>query len=345
MFSVCSFTLKANSASELELQAFGLEQRGGLLDEGRFRLSQDADEVVDGERLQLDADGEAALQLWDQVARLRDVEGAGGDEEDVVGRDHAVLGIHRRALDDGQDVALHAFARDVGTVAALAPGDLVDLVEEDDAGVFDALDGEPGDLVHVDQALLFFLDEVVESLGYLHLALLGALAEEAGKNVLEVYIGLIRPILAGCGDELKAGLVAVAHVELDHAFVELAFAELRAQLLAGALLAGRFARGGVDLLGAGRFVLGRGYVHRRRQLDNVGAGDFRGRRGIRRGRGHRRQQQVEQAIFGVQLGLVFDIFELLFADEVDRDLDEVADDGFDVAPDVADLGELARFNL
>jgi hypothetical protein len=70
------------------------------------------------------------------------VERAGGDEEDVVGRDHAVLGVDRGAFDDGQNVALHAFARDVGAVAAFAAGDLVDLVEEDDAGVFDALDRE-----------------------------------------------------------------------------------------------------------------------------------------------------------------------------------------------------------
>ena len=69
---------------------------------------------------------------------LGDVEGAGGDEQDVVGLHRAVLGRDRRALDDRQQVALHALARDVGAVArALAAGDLVDLVEEDDAGLLD----------------------------------------------------------------------------------------------------------------------------------------------------------------------------------------------------------------
>ncbi len=62
------------------------------------------------------------------------------------------------------------------------------------------------------------------------------------------------------------------------------------------------------------------------------------------GRG-RRQQQIEQAVFGVELGLVFDFFELLFAHHVDGDLDEVADDGFDIAADVADLGELRGFDF
>ena len=219
---------------ELELEAFGLEQRGGLLDERGFGLGEDADEVFDGERVQLDADGEAALQLGDEVAGLGDVEGAGGDEEDVVGGDHAVLGVDGGAFDDGQDVALHAFAGDVGAVAAFASGDLVDLVEEDDAGVFDALDGEAGDLVHVDEALLFFLDEVLEGLGDLHLALLGALAEEVGQHVLEVDVHLFGALV---GDDLEAGLVAVADVELDGAVVELAFAELLAEFFAGAVLA------------------------------------------------------------------------------------------------------------
>ena len=66
--------------------------------------------------VELDADREAALELGDQVRRLRDVERAGGDEQDVVRAHRAVLGGHRRALDDRQQVALHALARHVGTV-------------------------------------------------------------------------------------------------------------------------------------------------------------------------------------------------------------------------------------
>ena len=45
--------------------------------------------------------------------------------------------------------------------------------------------------------------------------------------------------------------------------------------------------------------------------------------GGRRGGG--RQQQVEQAVFGVQLGLVFYVFELLFAHQIYGDFDQVAD--------------------
>ena len=170
MFSVPSLTRKANraissraSSGEFQLHAFGVQQRDVLLDQRRLRLGQNADEVFHGERLQLHADGEAALQLGNQVAGLGDVERAGGDEQDVIGAHHAVAGVDGRAFDDRQNVALHAFAGDVGAVAAFAPGDLVDFVEEDDAGLFHALDGHARDLIHIDEPLLFFLDQVFES--------------------------------------------------------------------------------------------------------------------------------------------------------------------------------------
>ena len=146
MFSVVSLTAvgKVGDAldgvvGELELDAFGVEQRDVLLDQRVLRLLEDADEILRAERLQLHADRKAALQLGNQVGGLGDVEGAGRDEQNVVGAHHAVLGVDGRALDDRQDVALHAFAAHVGPVPALAAGDLVDLVQEDDAGLFHAL--------------------------------------------------------------------------------------------------------------------------------------------------------------------------------------------------------------
>ena len=62
-------------------------------------------------------------------------------------------------------------------------------------------------------------------------------------------------------------------------------------------------------------------------------------------RRHRRQQQVEQPLFGVQLGLVGDVFQLFLAHHVDGDLDQVADHGLHVAAHVADLGELRGLDL
>ena len=82
------------------------EQRGA-------RLAEDAGEIVAGQVVHLDADREPALELGHQVRRLGAVERAGGDEQDVVGLDRAVLGVDGRSLDDRQQVALNALPRDV----------------------------------------------------------------------------------------------------------------------------------------------------------------------------------------------------------------------------------------
>ncbi len=61
--------------------------------------------------------------------------------------------------------------------------------------------------------------------------------------------------------------------------------------------------------------------------------------------GSGRQQQVQDALFGVHLGLLRNVFQLFLAHHVDGNLDEVADHGFHVAAHVADLGELAGLHL
>ena len=62
-------------------------------------------------------------------------------------------------------------------------------------------------------------------------------------------------------------------------------------------------------------------------------------------RARRRQQQIEQPLFGVLLGLAVHFLEPLLAHHVDGQLDEVAHHRFDVAAHVADLGELRGFDL
>jgi len=72
MFSVCSFTLvRARDGGDgvfgdVELDAFGLQQRDILLDERILRLGQTANKIFFLQRLQLDANGQAALKLGDQ---------------------------------------------------------------------------------------------------------------------------------------------------------------------------------------------------------------------------------------------------------------------------------------
>ena len=61
------------------------QQRDVLLDQAGLGLDQDAGEVVAVERMQLDPDRQPALQLGQQVRGLAEVEGAAGDEQDVLG--------------------------------------------------------------------------------------------------------------------------------------------------------------------------------------------------------------------------------------------------------------------
>ena len=140
------------SLGEFELDSLGAEQGLVLAEQRSPRLAEDPGEVVAGQVVHLDADREPALELGHQVRRLGAMEGAGGDEQDVVGLDRAVLGVDRRSLDDRQQVALHALARDVRAAArALVAGDLVDLVDEDDARFLGQVDGGLVDLLGIDQ--------------------------------------------------------------------------------------------------------------------------------------------------------------------------------------------------
>src|SRR6266852_1066507 len=296
---------------DVELHSFRLKQRHVLFDQGVLWLRQNAHKIFFLERLQLHADGQAALQLGDQVRRLADVEGAGGDKQNMVGANHAVAGVHRGAFDDGQNVALHTFAGDIRSVAGFASGDFVDLVDKDDAHLLGALDGGARDLVHVEQLVFLFLNQVLEGVGDAHLALLFLLPKHAGKHVLDVDVHLLDALI---GDDFKRGHGAFAHFNIDHALIELAFAELCAQFFARAL----------RLLAL---------------LHKLGfTGALRGRR---RGR----QEEVKDALFCGLLGAIRDFIELFLAHHVNRGFHQVAHHGLDVAANVADLRVLGGFDL
>ncbi len=212
------------------MHLLGFHQRFVLLGQGVFRLPKDANKVLTGQRLQLDPDRKPALKFGNEIGRLGDVKRARSDEQDVIGADRAVLGIDGRALDYRQQVALDALARNVGTASAgLAPGDFVDFIDEDDAGLLGALDRVVRDLVHIDQPRRFFLRQNFQRLGNLDRALLGLLGHDLAEQVLHVKTHLFHAL---GGEDLNHRSLR-AHLELDLAFVEMAAAEQLAQLLAG----------------------------------------------------------------------------------------------------------------
>src|SRR5690606_20749208 len=319
---------------ELELGVLRRDQRLVLSDQRVLRLRQDAHEVGLRKRLQLDPDREATLQLRNQVTRLGDVERAGGDEQHVVGAHHAVLCRYGRALDDRQQVALHALARDVGTLPRALARDLVDLVEEDDAHVLGPLERLVHDLVHVDQLVQLVLQEDAARLGDADRAALLPLRHHLLQHLRDV----VHPLRAHREHHVLDGQVLL-DLDVDHPLLELPVTQQRAQLLACAL---------APLPDAPALVLVRHLLFTRLRI----RADDECARALRRlatvieavvvGL---RQQQVQQPLLDALLRDLLDLRLALVAHHVDGHVHEVADHRLDVAADVADLRELRGFNL
>src|SRR6266513_2109807 len=214
---------------ELYLQALRLEQRLVLLHLARVGGHEDALEVLDRERVELDADREAPLQLGNQIRGLGEVERARGDEQNVVGLHHAVARRHRGAFDQRQQVALHALARDVGAADVAAARDLVDLVEEHDAVLLGVGERARLQLVVVDQPACFLLGQQLGRLADLHAPQPPPPAAEVGQHALDLRGELLH---ARRGEDLHLRL-ARRHLDVDLLVVELALAQLLPEFLPG----------------------------------------------------------------------------------------------------------------
>ena len=104
----------------------------------------------------------------------------------MVGLHRPVFGGDRGALDQRQQVALHALAGD-RAAAHVGDRDLVDLVEEDDAVRLGVLERGAVDVVGVEALVLFLLDQFVPGVGDAQLALLARLlAHRLAHHVGEV---------------------------------------------------------------------------------------------------------------------------------------------------------------
>src|SRR3989441_1169357 len=329
---------------ELERRPLGRAQGGVLLGEGVLGLGHDADEVRLGERLQLDPNREAPLQLWDQCRGLGGGERAGRDEADVVCPHEAVAGLHGRALYDGQQVALHAFARHVGPDGAPLPRDLVDLVDENDAVVFDAVERLVHHVVYVDELLQLLVDQDAPRLVQVHRAAFFLLRQHLLQQLGEIDVGALYAL--GRLHHLQPGKALLLHLDFDLALLERPLLELLAQLLAGAAAA---------LLGLhvalhrfrGHVALRRDHEQRSGTGSLLPAARSLGRLGGwgRRGNGRRWQQQIEQALLRARFRLRIDVVFTLAAHHVDRHVHQLAHHGLDVAAHVSDLCELGRLDL
>ncbi len=216
------------SGLEIEIDVLGREQRLVLARQAGVGRGEDLLEIVDRQRCELDADRKTPLQLRDQIRRLGQMKCAAGDEQDVVGLDHPVLGRDRRALDQRQQIALHALARHVGALHFLAAGDLVDLVEEDDAVLLDVVERLGLELVVVDQLAGFLVDQRLQRLADIHFLQLAL----AARHLLEHALDLAGQVFHARGRENLHLRRHRRELDLDLLVVELAFAQHLAEFLA-----------------------------------------------------------------------------------------------------------------
>jgi hypothetical protein len=254
------------------------------------------------------------------------MERAGRHEEHVVGLHHPVLRLDVRPLDDRQQVALHPFARDVGTAHLPLPSrDLVDLVKEDDPQRLHALERVGHHVIEVDQLVELLVEQDATRLAHRHGALLRLLGHEVRQHLGEVAHPLRRALLAHRVHHRR--LLRDLHLHL--ALLELPVAQELLELLARALVA--LLR---EFLLLRHLPLGAGDEHPLRIVR-------RGRRRFRRGR----EQQVEQPLVHSVVREVLHLLLALRPHHVDRALHEVSHHALDVAPHVAHLGELRRLHL
>ena len=269
---------------------------------------EDGLEIVHRQRAQLHPDREAPLQLRNQVAGLGQVKGARGDEQDVVGLDHAVLGVHRGAFHQRQQVALHTLARHLGAAVFAARGHLVDLVDEDDAVLLGVVQRRGLDVVLVHQLGGLFVHQQLARLGDLDLARLALARAHLREQALEL-LGHLFHALRAHDLELRLGL---GQVDLDFLVVQRAFAQALAHHLTGRVVGRRGGRRGVE-------------AHRRRA--------------------RHRHQDVEDAVFGRVFGGAALAAHLQLTLLLDGHVHQVADDAVHVLAHVAHLGELGGLHL
>src|SRR5262249_11676002 len=86
------------------------------------------------------------------------------------------------ALDQGQQIALHAFTRHVSADTTIAGANFVDLVKKDDAVVFDRLDRFLRQLIGIEQFIGLLVDQNVVRIRDCDAAGLGSAAAELSRN-------------------------------------------------------------------------------------------------------------------------------------------------------------------
>ena len=171
---------------------FRFQQLGVLDDERVFGFGQDTHKIFLGKGLQLDADRETSLHFRNHVRGFGKMKCTGGNEEDVLGPDWAVFGVDRGTFDNRKQVPLDSFPGNIGSVG-LTPtgGNLIHLVEEDDAVFFHPFHCFTGDLFHIDQFSNLFLLQNSPCIRNRNPAVFLFLGHDVREHVTDVHVHVV----------------------------------------------------------------------------------------------------------------------------------------------------------
>src|ERR1041384_6685047 len=142
-------------------------------------------------------------------------------EQYVVGFDHAVTSVDRCSFDDWKNVTLTPFPRNIGSLPTFSSSYLVYFIEEDYSGRFDAFDRKASDLIHIDQLLLLFLDEIFHCFVNAHLSRLRPAAKHVGKHVAKIDIHLFDALRRV--DLEMTRILSLLNLELNHTRAQASF--------------------------------------------------------------------------------------------------------------------------
>jgi len=220
---------------KIDGEAFGGDEGLLLFGEGGIGLGEDAAEVVFGEGIEFDADGKATLEFGHEVGDGAGVEGAGGNEEDLVGVHYALASIDGAAFDDGKEVALDALPRNIGSRFSVADGDFVYFVEEDHAGLLGAFDGFFDDFFGVEEFFGFFFHEDASGVGDSDAAAGVAVGDDVFEHIGHAGVHLLG---AHHGDDGEG--LFFADGDFDFGFIEVAGAEFFEHTGADSVVGGLF---------------------------------------------------------------------------------------------------------
>ena len=218
-----------------------------------------------------------------------------------------VLRAHGRPFDQGQEIALHAFAGDVTPgrdVASL--GNLVDFVNEDDAVVFHVFDGFARAFILVDEFRGFFIRVKFHHFLHRHAALFTVLLLHLFKKTLQLRFHVVHPL---GGEYVESGSLRF-HVRFHRLFVQTPGAQILTETASCRVF---FGLDGVAVL----------ISH------------------VLRGRHEKVQDAFDRSVVRLLLHLLF----FRFTHQLHAGFHQVLDDGFHVAADVAHFGEFRRFRL